>query len=50
MRTKDKQGLYFQGELKAKIKYNGKVIQITTISNPFNSWVLYRGEWYRNLR
>ena len=36
--------------MKAKIKYNGKVIEITTISNPLSTWVLYKGEYYRNLR
>jgi len=35
--------------MKAKINYNGKTIEIETISNPLNTWVVYKGKLYRNL-
>lgn len=36
--------------MKAKIKYNGKVIEINTISNPLNTWVVYKGQLYRTVK
>jgi hypothetical protein len=35
--------------VKATIKRNGKIEKVNSLCNNTNTWVLYKGEWYKNL-